>query len=398
MINKTVHSKLVTGLRELITNASDYAQERLVNLLEGKFSLNTSSQTSGKENVNQNNSMLNNINNNNHGLEKLSSNDFISLSNLIDQFIIDFDQIAYNNTINNNMNKKSSSLRIWLQNQANKFLHKFHSEKKDKLTLALNSERWKQIEIPIEIQNLVDHIIKNGLGNNQVLTKKNDLKSNSTSNGDYVIVNNEKYVIFGTVIVLIKLMVEYSQYVIDIPTMSFDALNRIIELFKTFNGKSYQMILGAGAVDQKVLKLITFKTLALTYRSLELILVLLPVLKDFFRDRIPQDKQPNLEKLFNQLTKDYNEHKLELNNKLIFMIDDIFRELLSKYEVIAPVPSQCFRSICQQLLRIHEITSEIFNDSTLVKMFTEIHSKFKQRLGDRLKELNVVNDGGPQHA
>ena len=122
MINKTVHSKLVTGLRELITNASDYAQERLVNLLEGKFSLNTSSQTSGKENVNQNNSMLNNINNNNHGLEKLSSNDFISLSNLIDQFIIDFDQIAYNNTINNNMNKKSSSLRIWLQNQANKFI------------------------------------------------------------------------------------------------------------------------------------------------------------------------------------------------------------------------------------------------------------------------------------
>jgi vacuolar protein sorting-associated protein 54 len=384
----------VSSLRELITNASDYAQERLVNLLEGKFSPSNSSQSAAKDNQ----TILNNISNNNYGLEKLSSNDFISLSNLIDQFIIDFDQIAYNNTINNNMNKKSSSLRIWLQNQANKFLHKFHSEKKDKLTLALNSERWKQIEIPIEIQNLIDHIIKNGLGSNQLITKKADAKSHNASNGDYILVNHEKYIIFGTVIVLIKLMVEYCQYVIDIPNMSFDALNRVIELFKTFNAKSYQMILGAGAVDQKVLKLITFKTLALTYRSLELILVFLPILKDFFRDRISQDKHTTLEKQFNQLIKDYNEHKLELNNKLIFMIDDIFRDLLSKYEVIAPVPSQCFRSICQQLLRIHEITSEIFNDSTLVKMFTEIHSKFKQRLGDRLKELNVVNDGGPQHA
>ncbi len=384
----------MSSLRELITNASDYAQERLVNLLEGKFSPSNSSQSAAKDNQ----TILNNISNNNYGLEKLSSNDFISLSNLIDQFIIDFDQIAYNNTINNNMNKKSSSLRIWLQNQANKFLHKFHSEKKDKLTLALNSERWKQIEIPIEIQNLIDHIIKNGLGSNQLITKKADAKSHNASNGDYILVNHEKYIIFGTVIVLIKLMVEYCQYVIDIPNMSFDALNRVIELFKTFNAKSYQMILGAGAVDQKVLKLITFKTLALTYRSLELILVFLPILKDFFRDRISQDKHTTLEKQFNQLIKDYNEHKLELNNKLIFMIDDIFRDLLSKYEVIAPVPSQCFRSICQQLLRIHEITSEIFNDSTLVKMFTEIHSKFKQRLGDRLKELNVVNDGGPQHA
>ena len=57
-------------------------------------------------------------------MDKLNSNDFISLSNLIDQFIIDFDSIA---------NKKTSSLRSWTQNQANKFMQKFHSEKRDKL-------------------------------------------------------------------------------------------------------------------------------------------------------------------------------------------------------------------------------------------------------------------------
>jgi vacuolar protein sorting-associated protein 54 len=165
-----------------------------------------------------------------------------------------------------------------------------------------------------------------------------------------------------------------------------------------FNAKSYQMILGAGAVEQKVLKIITFKTLALTYRCLETLLVFLPLVKEFFKDKIPKDKQINLEKQFTQLIKDYNEHKTELNNKLVFMVDDIFRELLSKYQVIAPVPSQCFRSICQQILRIHEITSEIFNSNTIVSLFTDIHFKFKLRLGERLKELNVVNDGGPQHA
>jgi vacuolar protein sorting-associated protein 54 len=80
------------------------------------------------------------------------------------------------------------------------------------------------------------------------------------------------------------------------------------------------------------------------------------------------------------------------------MIDENFREFLTQYEVIAPVPSQCFRSICQQITRVHEIFSEILSDSTVTILFTEIHLRFKQRLSQRLKELNVKNDGGPQHA
>ncbi len=76
--------RLSGSLKDLTTNICDYAQERLVNLLENKFKDNS--------------------------MEKLCLNDFISLTNLIDQFVIDFDQIA---------NKKTSSLRSWIQNQVN---------------------------------------------------------------------------------------------------------------------------------------------------------------------------------------------------------------------------------------------------------------------------------------
>ena len=60
-----------------------------------------------------------------NSFDKLSSSDFISISNLIDQFVLDFDEIA---------NKKTSELRLWIQSQANKFISKFHNEKKEKLT------------------------------------------------------------------------------------------------------------------------------------------------------------------------------------------------------------------------------------------------------------------------
>ena len=88
LITKANHTKLTASLKDLIINSCDYAQERLVNLLENKF----------KEN----------------SIDRLSLNDFISLTNLTDQFIIEFDTIA---------NKKTSSLRSWIQNQVKYYIN-----------------------------------------------------------------------------------------------------------------------------------------------------------------------------------------------------------------------------------------------------------------------------------
>jgi vacuolar protein sorting-associated protein 54 len=110
------------------------------------------------------------------------------------------------------------------------------------------------------------------------------------------------------------------------------------------------------------------------------------------------EKQSNSDKQINQLIKDYSDHRAELNNKLVYMVDENFRDLLTQYEVIAPVPSQCFRSICQQIMRVHEIVTELLGNATVIELFSEIHAKFKNRLGMRLHELGVTNDGGPQHA
>lgn len=358
LINKTNHMKLTNSMRDLMMNSCDYAQERLVILLENKFKGSS--------------------------LEKLNLNDFFSLTNLTDQFILEFDSIA---------NKKTSSLRSWIQNQANEFLKKFHNDRKDKLSLALESERWKQSEVPIDFKYLIDHIVQNGIGNQAGKKFESKVKNSS----DFITINDENYVIFSTVIVLIKLMTEYCQFSVDMPNLSFDVMTRLVELFKIFNSKTYQMILGGGAVQFNILKIITFKTLAITYRCLELTLYFLPMLKDFYKQKLG-DRQTNSDKQINQLLKDYNDHKTELNNKLVFMIDDYFRDHLSKYEVIAPVPSQCFRNICTKITLVHHIVTELLGPTTVIQLFTEIHAKFKNRLGTRLNELGVTNDGGPQHA
>ncbi len=146
----------------------------------------------------------------------------------------------------------------------------------------MESERWKQTEVPIDFKNLIDHIVANGVGAQAGKRFESKVKNSS----DFIVINGENYVIFSAVIVLVKLMTEYCQFSVDMPNLAFDVMTRLVEIFKNFNVKTYQMILGVGAVQVGILRIITFKTLAITLRCLELILYFLPLLREFYKQKL----------------------------------------------------------------------------------------------------------------
>jgi hypothetical protein len=98
MLNENEFQRIFNSLKELLPSSCDYAQERLVKLLDGKTK--------------------------DSSYKKLSVADFVLLSNLLDEFIIEYDSIA---------DKKTSTLRSWIQNQVNEFLIKFHNERKERI-------------------------------------------------------------------------------------------------------------------------------------------------------------------------------------------------------------------------------------------------------------------------
>ena len=80
------------------------------------------------------------------------------------------------------------------------------------------------------------------------------------------------------------------------------------------------------------------------------------------------------------------------------IFEEVFKEILATYKVKSPIPTQCFRSITQQICKVHEITSEILTSETILQIFTKINDIFKIKLSKRLKDLKIVNNGGKQHA
>nr|XP_021145007.1 vacuolar protein sorting-associated protein 54 isoform X2 [Columba livia] len=347
--------RLANNIQELLYNASDICHDRSVKFLMAR----------AKDGF----------------LEKLNSTEFVALSRLMEGFILDTEQIC---------GRKSMSLRGALQSQANRFVNRFHEERKTKLSLLLDNERWKQAEVPAEFQDLVDSVSDGRIS----LPEKKPAATEERKPAEFLIVEGQKYATVGTVLLLIRIILEYCQCVDNIPSITTDMLTRLSDLLKYFNSRSCQLVLGAGALQVVGLKTITTKNLALSSRCLQLIVHYIPIIRAHFEARL-QPKQFSMLRHFDHIMKDYHDHIAEISAKLVAIMDSLFDKLLSKYEVKAPVPSACFRNICKQMAKMHEAIYDLLPEEQTQMLFLRINASYKLHLKRQLAHLNVVNDGGP---
>ncbi|XP_016369630.1 vacuolar protein sorting-associated protein 54-like isoform X6 [Sinocyclocheilus rhinocerous] len=350
-------SRVANNVQELLYTASDVSHDRCVKVL----------MTRAKDG----------------SLERLSSSEFVCLSQAVESFARDTEELC---------GRRSMSLRGALQSQANRFVQRFHEERKTKLSLLLDNERWKQAEVPAEFQDLVDSIADGRI----TLPERKPTGSEDRKPSEFLCVDGQKYAVVGTVLLLIRMFLEYCQCVNDIPSITTDILTRLADQLKHFNSCSCQLVLGAGALQVVGLKTITTRNLALASRCLQLVLHYIPVIRAHFETRL-QPRQYSILRHFDHITKDYNDHIAEISAKLVAIMDSMFEKALSKYEVKAPMPSACLRNVCKQMAKMHEAIYELLPEEQTQMLFLRINASFKLHLKRQLARLGVVNDGGPQY-
>lgn len=195
---------------------------------------------------------------------------------------------------------------------------------------------------------------------------------------------------------LLKMIVEYCQCVDDIPSVASDFLSRLIDLLKIFNSRTCQLVLGAGALELVGLKTISTRNLALASRCLQLVVFYIPLVRSHFEGKLV-NKSITMLKHLDQILKDYQDHIDEISNKLVTIMESMVDQQLSRWEVKAPMPSACFRAICKQMAKLHEAIIEILPQNQVRNIFMRINQTFKKILSQQLNNLNVTNNGGPQH-
>nr|CAD7451911.1 unnamed protein product [Timema tahoe] len=391
------HRRVTVRLREMLTAVCDYAHERLGQLVSAQAQVNdvkiSSQIRPGERQGGQSQGAPQPVY---WLLDKATALQVCDLARVIDNFSDSCEKVC---------GRPSTALKSAFKVQASKFVQRFHNDRKNKLSLILDSERWKQTDVPGEFQDMADRITSSG----KFCTPK---RIQDSDNGDrkpaeVLLVGSEKYAVVGTVLLLLKIVTEYCQCAEDLSAMAPTLCRQLAELLVLFNSRCCQLVIGAGALHLAGLKTITSTNLALASRALQLVLWLIPRVKKHFQDLLvsQQGSNPQSHSLRNTgglshleaVEKDVNSHVLEIEGKVLSIIGNLISGQLGHWEAKPPVPSQAFRNISRHLTKLHEAVSNILPESQVHDLYRTVHQSFKEKLRDQLMKMNVVNNWGPQH-
>lgn len=369
------HKKIEEKLNDVMHSICNYCHERCANLISSQ------------------------------SLEKhvATADEILSLSEIVRDFSRGCEELSGTQRI---------PLTAALQAQATKFAQKFHGERKSKLSLLLDNERWKQTDVPCEYQHMIDRI---AAGDFEWTTKKDEVAKTAPSTVLYV--DNEPFALVGAALVLVQIVSEYCQCASNLPILSMTLSRHLIDLLRTFNSKCCQLVLGAGALRVAGLTTITTGNLALVSRALQLVIWLLPRLKAHFQaiETINHTGGTNSQVVSNggtgntfasnnfinsgydSVEKDFYSHIKEIESKVLTIVTSLVHSQLSNWNARPPVPSQSFRNISRHFVKLHEVLAPILPERQIHQLYRTVHKSFKDKLRELLLKYNIVNNGGPQH-
>ena len=344
-------------------------------------------------------------------IERLSAPQFVELRNLAERLIgecmIAAPESEQVNGAGSQTAVAANLLGSALQSQAARLVARFHEERRNKLSLILDSERWRAADVPPEFQRLAAHVQSSGQLRLPPPEEDGSL-AGAGSAADCLCVAGERYVVVGTALLLFKMIVEYCATAEDLAAAAPDLLLRLVELLKLFNSRTCQLVLGAGALQLVGLKTITTKNLCLASRCLQLILHFLPLVRHLFETLLDSHRptannsssrssKGPLRHLDN-VAKDYRDHVSEITTKLLMIMEGRTESLVVQWEVRPPVPSPQMREVVRHQRKLHEAIVELWPLEQVRELLLRVHAAFKVQLQRRLAQLGLCNDNGPQHA
>lgn len=184
----------------------------------------------------------------------------------------------------------SAPVHSTLAAQARAFADTAHEATKHKLQSTLDCERWSQADVPLRFQLIADAVVRHSWLSARELEAQTAGRTPASS----LVVGGHSFRVVGVALLLVELLGGYVQLVGHFPEIAMHLLPQLAELLATFNARSFQLVLGAGAIEKVGLHRISSKVLALLSQSLGVVIALMPHLRASIALHLPTQQHAML--------------------------------------------------------------------------------------------------------
>ncbi|OMH85397.1 Vacuolar protein sorting-associated protein 54, chloroplastic [Zancudomyces culisetae] len=298
-------------------------------------------------------------------------------------------------------------------------------EKSRQINVIVENEQWNHVDAPKDYQELLDSLVSCSEANSvelenaqttakylpltSVTTKVSPTPQKSPMNRpslNKLKIGESTFSMVGSSLTLLKIVYEYLQIALHVSFLFTQAVSDTSIIFKQFNSKVCQVVLGAGAVASAGLKVISAKHISLATNALDFALEVINLAQIILSNAAPSYKKL-ISDSFDLITFDYISHREELLKKLLSIMSERAKShatALSNtdYDHLSSSPSSTALGITKELKRLYKILFRYLKYSDCVSTFrsiiTEFDSTFQSCFEGDIQvttaagKLNIIND------
>ncbi|ETN23174.1 hypothetical protein PPTG_02827 [Phytophthora nicotianae INRA-310] len=298
--------------------------------------------------------------------------------------------------------KTDYTLRGALFSQLKLFLEKYHQTQVTKLVSTLDHELWKNTEISETRHKSLDDL-SSGRGVALLLSDDREIAGETAPPRKMVSICGKSFRVVWSVLLMLEIVMNYMSCAANFPVLATDVLQRSIEIFRLFNSRTTQLVLGAGAMQIARLKSISARHLALASQSLELSMTLIPHIKAALAAHFT-DRQKLLLDEFDRVLRDYAEHNEKIFSKFTSIVEDqIMKRFLENvatevdYDSTSlSVPTNPMRGITQSTLKLHGVLHPVLSPPQMKDVMSRVFDMFTQKLPECFKLVQPRTAAGKE--
>ncbi|SGZ22449.1 BQ5605_C022g09489 [Microbotryum silenes-dioicae] len=316
-----------------------------------------------------------------------------------------------------------AGLRGVMAGQAKTFLQTFHQRRLTDSAKYVEEEQWAAADVPASTQHIVNLVIETATNDppelllgQRVVEAKLESKDGTPSStliadatpeasvaksAKQVDIEGRKYFAVSAGVLALDVLADYLKVVINCPLLTTDAMSKVVEFLKSYNSRTCQVVLGAGAMRSAGLKNITAKHLALASQALSIMISLVPYIRECLRRHL-NPKQAIMLVEFDKVKRDYQEHQSEIHSKLVAIMGDRLevhaKTLKSLNWATEDTSNQganaYMESLVKEHITLHKVLSRFLHTETVVFIMRQVFTALEQRLKLEFAAIELANEGG----
>ena len=301
------------------------------------------------------------------------------------------------------------------------YVHHAAEAERQHLVASMDADRWDAKDFDESDSKLLSQIIEAGtkeiepwvrasmIWSDEPLGANGEQQTNgAVINGSTqkdktrpAIVDEQKFLLPDSALVLLKGIGQFEQLMTGIPSMTQELTSSLLDYLKLFNSRSSQLILGAGATRSAGLKNITTKHLALASQALSFVTALTPYVREFVRRHSPNAGSLMVE--FDKVKRLYQEHQAGINDKLVDIMSGratTHVNVMRKIDWDSPSAGQAVSSYMETLVKetttLHKVLSKHLPDMTVRMIMDPVFSSYREQWSKAFHDVDVKTVAGKE--